>query len=219
MWNDIYEVLTRPDVLQSIVEKTGQHLYLSSISMVIAIAFAVPVGILLSRLRVGAEWFMGAISMLQTIPSLALLAFMIPVFGIGTPPTLVALFLYAILPILRSTYAGLKSVDSVLIESGKAMGMTSFQLLLKVEIPLSLPIIMNGIRISTVMIIGWATLGAYIGAGGLGDLIMAGFSTLTNGYILAGAIPVTLLALFADTLLSWLERRWTAKGQRGLTPL
>jgi osmoprotectant transport system permease protein len=218
MWKDIFDVLSRPDVLQKIVEKTGQHLYLSLASMALAIVFAVPMGILLSRMKWGAEWFMNVVGMLQTIPSLALLAFMIPILGIGTTPTLAALFLYAILPILRSTYTGLRSVDPVLIEAGKGMGMTSTQLLLKVQIPLSLPIMMNGIRISTVMIIGWATLGAYIGAGGLGDLIMAGFATLTNGYIVAGAIPVTILALLADSLLSMIERRWTLSGQRGTIP-
>ncbi|MFC5649918.1 ABC transporter permease [Paenibacillus solisilvae] len=218
MWMDIFEVLSKPDVIQKIVEKTWQHLYLSLISMALAIGFAVPAGILLSRTKRVAEWLMNVVGMLQTIPSLALLAFMIPIMGIGTTPTLAALFLYAILPILRSTYTGIRSVDPVLIESGKGMGMTSMQLLLKVQIPLSLPIMMNGIRISTVMIIGWATLGAYIGAGGLGDLIMAGFATLTNGYIIAGAIPVTLLALLADTLLGMFEKRWTVPSQRGGIP-
>ena len=219
MWSDIFDVLSQSDVQKEIAEKTGQHLYLSVVAMAIAIVFAVPVGILLTRMKAGAEWFMNAIGMLQTIPSLALLAFMIPILGVGTPPTLTALFIYAILPILRSTYSGIRSADPVLIEAGRAMGMTSFQLLMKVELPLSLPIMMNGIRISTVMIIGWATLGAYIGAGGLGDLIMAGFATLTNGYIIAGAVPVTLLALFADTLLGWVERRWMSRGQREVKPL
>jgi osmoprotectant transport system permease protein len=218
MWTDIIEVLSRPDVQQRMVEKTWQHLYLSGSSMLFAIAFAVPVGILLSRMKKGAEWFMNFISMLQTIPSIALLAFMIPVLGIGSPPTLAALFLYAIMPILRSTYTGIHSVDPVLIEAGKAMGMTSMQLLIRVQIPLCLPIMMNGIRISTVMIIGWATLGAYVGAGGLGDLIMAGFATLTNGYILAGAIPVTLLALLADFLLGLVEKKWTVRKASEVAP-
>lgn len=219
MLHNILDVLMRPEIQVEIAVKTWQHIYLSFISEFIAICFAVPIGILLTRWRWGAETLMNAVSMLQTIPSLALLAFMIPILGIGAFPTLVALFLYALLPIMRSTYTAIRQVNPATIEAARAMGMTTMQILIKVEIPMSVPIIMNGIRMSSVMIIGWATLGAYIGAGGLGDLIMAGFATLSNGHIIAGAVPVTLLALLTDGLLSSIEKRVAYSGKRRSTIL
>ncbi|SDO33321.1 osmoprotectant transport system permease protein [Paenibacillus sp. yr247] len=214
MFHDILDVLMRHEVQVEIAVKSFQHIYLSFISEFIAICFAVPSGIFLTRCKWGAETIMNAVSMLQTIPSLALLAFMIPILGIGTLPTVVALFLYALLPIMRSTYTAIRQVNPSTVEAAKAMGMTTIQILIKVEIPMSVPIIMNGIRMSSVMIIGWATLGAYIGAGGLGDLIMAGFATLSNGHIIAGAVPVTLLALLTDGILGSFEKRMTFSGKR-----
>jgi len=134
--------------------------------------------------------------------------------GIGRLPAMTALFLYALLPILRNTYAGLRAVDPALIEAGRGMGMTSWQLLFLVELPLAFRVIMSGIRVATVLIIGWATLAAYVGAGGLGDLILTGFATVSAGHIIAGGVPVTLLAILADWALGRLERAVTPRGIR-----
>lgn len=144
-------------------------------------------------------------SMLQTIPALALLAFMIPLFGIGSIPAIVALFIYSLLPILRNTYLGMEDVNGTLIDAAKGMGMTSWQSIYKVELPLAAPVIMSGVRLSATYVIAWAALASYIGAGGLGDFIFNGLNLYRTDLILAGSIPVILLALIVDWLLGKLE--------------
>jgi len=193
-------------------ELTLQHLTLSLSAVLLATLVAVPGGILLSRNRRAADPIIAVVGMFQTLPAIALLAFMIPLMGIGSRPALAALFLYALLPILSNTYKGLVSVDPAAKEAARGMGMTAFQMLLFVELPLAFRVIMSGIRTSTVLIIGWATLGAYVGAGGLGEPIISGFAMVSPRLILAGGVPVTLMALLADFLLGYLDRKVTPRG-------
>jgi osmoprotectant transport system permease protein len=193
-----------------IFHATLDHLTLVVISMDIAIAIAVPLGMLIvqhPRLRSIA---LGLASIFQTIPSLALFGFLIPIpfiGGIGRRTAIVALVLYALLPILRNTYVGLTGIDPAILEAAEAMGMTTTQILLRVRLPLALSIILAGIRTATVITIGVATIAAAIGAGGLGTFIFRGVAMVSDAVILAGAIPAALLAIFADLLLGQLERR------------
>lgn len=202
---DLLGVLQDPAMQRTLLTQTWEHLTLSLSAIGLAIIVAVPLGILLTRQERLAEPVMTVVGLLQTLPSIALLAFMIPLLGIGRLPALVALFLYALLPILRNTYTGIKEVPRALIEAGRGMGMTSLQLLMQVELPTAFRVIMGGIRVSTVLIIGWATLAAFVGGGGLGDTILTGFAMVSTGQILAGGIPVTLLALLADLILGRIE--------------
>lgn len=191
---------------------TVEHLYLTGIAMGFAILIGVSLGILLTRFQWLAMPILGAASVIQTIPSLAVLGFMIPLLGIGARPAIAALFLYALLPIIRNTYTSIIGIDPALIESAVGMGMTRRQVLVSVRLPLALPIIMAGIRTSTVICVGIATLCAFIGAGGLGTLIFRGISMVNNRIILAGAIPAALLALALDFLLGRLEALLSPKG-------
>lgn len=211
---EVWSVLSDPATLHTLLQQTLQHMVLSSAAVLLAIVVAVPLGIGLTRWAGWAEPVMTVVGLLQTVPSVALLAFMIPLLGIGRTPALAALFLYALLPILRSTYTGIKGVAPAALEAGRGMGMTSRQLLYMVELPLAWRVIMSGIRVSTVLIIGWATLAAFVGGGGLGDTIMTGFAMVSSGQILAGALPVTLLALLADFGLGRLEWAVTPRGMR-----
>lgn len=152
---------------------------------------------------------------MQTIPSLALLGFMIPIFGIGVNTAIAALFLYSLLPIIRNTYTGIKDVNKATVEAAKGMGMTSWQILIKVELPLSVPMIMAGIRTAAVINVGTATLAAFIGAGGLGDFIFLGITRGIDGLILLGAIPAALLAIVLEIFFGSLERWSTPKGLKG----
>ena len=157
---------------------------------------------------------LGGAGIMQTIPSLALLGFMIPIFGIGVTTAIAALFLYSLLPIIRNTYTGIKDVDKATIEAAKGMGMTRRQVLLKVELPLAIPMIMAGVRTAAVINVGTATLAAFIGAGGLGDFIFLGITRGIDGLILLGAIPAALLAVVLEVIFSSLERWSTPKGLR-----
>lgn len=197
-----------PDILSSL----GQHMKLTLIALGLSIIIAVPLGIFLTRHQKLADPIIGIASVFQTIPSLALLGFMIPLLGIGFTPAVVALVIYGLLPILRNTYTGIIGVDQGAKEAGKGMGMTSFQILFMVEIPLSLRVIMAGVRTATVMIIGVATLASLVGAGGLGDLIFRGISSVNPNLILAGAMPAALLAILFDSLLKFFEKKVTPKG-------
>ncbi|KRL36716.1 ABC transporter permease [Liquorilactobacillus uvarum] len=197
-----------------LITKTWEQLYISGIALALGIIVAVPLGILLTRFARTAKIVIGLASMLQTVPSLALLALMIPIFGIGKIPAIIALFIYSLLPILRNTYIGMEDVDPILKDSAKGMGMTSFQSIMKVEIPMAIPVIMAGIRLSAVYVIAWATLASYIGAGGLGDLIFNGLNLFQPDLIIGGTIPVTILALLADYLLGRLENWLTPVSQR-----
>lgn len=189
--------------------KTWEQLYISLIALSLGIIVAVPLGIALTRFPRTAKVTISICSMLQTVPSLALLALMIPIFGIGKFPAIVALFIYSLLPILRNTCIGMEGVDPTLIDSAKGMGMTTWQIMIKVMLPQALPVIMAGIRLSAVYLIAWATLASYIGAGGLGDFIFNGLNLYQPELIIGGTIPVSLLALLTDFLLSHLEKKLT----------
>lgn len=192
-----------------ILSKSLEHLYISAIALIIGIAVAVPLGVLLTRFPKVATIVIGLSSALQTVPSLALLALMIPLFGVGKLPAIIALFIYSLLPILRNTYIGMKNVDWNYRDVAKGMGMTNSQSIFSVELPIAMPTIMAGIRLAAVYVIAWATLASYIGAGGLGDLIFSGLNNYQPDLIFAGTIPVTILALLADFLLGLLENRLT----------
>ncbi|KAF0425873.1 ABC transporter permease subunit [Pediococcus acidilactici] len=194
-----------------ILSKTGQHIYISAVALALGIIVAVPLGMLLTRAPKISGVVIGLASVMQTIPALALLAIMIPIFGIGSTPAIVALFIYSLLPILRNTYLGLTSVDPALIDAAKGMGMNSFQRMWKVELQLALPVIMAGVRLSATYVIAWTALASYIGAGGLGDLIFNGLNLYRSDLILGGSIPVIILALVADFLLGKLEAKLTPK--------
>lgn len=202
------------DRRHDILVELGEHVYMSLVAIVIATIISVPLGILLSRKRKWAEPIITITALFQTIPSLALLAFMITFLGIGKGSAIVALTIYALLPILRNTYTGLVSVDESAVEAGRGMGMTNNQILMKIRMRLALPIIMAGLRTSAVITIGVTTLASLIGAGGLGDLINIGLGTMRKDLILAGAIPAALLALVVDGILRWLERAATPRGLR-----
>jgi osmoprotectant transport system permease protein len=193
-----------------ILSATLDHLTLVVIAMAFAIAIAVPLGMLIVQHRHLRAIALGVASVFQTIPSLALFGFLIPIpfiGGIGRRTAIVALVLYAILPILRNTYVGLTGIDPAILEAAEAMGMTSAQILLRVRLPLALSVILAGIRTATVITIGVATIAAAIGAGGLGTFIFRGVAMVNDSVILAGAVPAALLAIFADLLLGLLERR------------
>lgn len=189
--------------------KTGEHIYISAVALGLGILVAVPLGVLLTRTNKIASVVIGIASVLQTVPSLALLALMIPFLGIGKTPAIVALFIYSLLPILRNTYLGVKGVDSNLKDAAKGMGMTNIQSIMMVELPLAAPVIMAGIRLGAVYVIAWATLASYIGAGGLGDFIFNGLNLYKPELIIGGTIPVTILALLADFLLGKVEKWFT----------
>jgi osmoprotectant transport system permease protein len=193
-----------------IFSATLDHLELVLIAMAIAILIGVPLGLLIVHRRTLRVVALGIASILQTIPSLALFGFLIPIpfiGGIGRRTAIVALALYALLPILRNTYVGLTSIDPAVLESAEAMGMTNGQILLRVRFPLALSFILAGIRTATIITIGVATIAAAIGAGGLGTFIFRGVALVSDKLLLAGAIPAALLAILADFLLGLLERR------------
>ncbi|KPN94819.1 ABC transporter permease/substrate-binding protein [Lysinibacillus sp. ZYM-1] len=182
-----------------------EHIQISFIALFFAVIIAIPLGIYLTNKKKIAESIIGISAVLQTIPSLALLGLLIPLFGIGKVPAIIALVVYALLPILRNTYTGIKEVDPSLKEAALAMGMNMPKRLLKVELPLALPVIMAGIRTAMVLIVGTATLAALIGAGGLGDIILLGIDRNNTALILLGAVPAAILALIFDVLLKKLE--------------
>jgi len=191
-----------------------QHVYLSVIALLAGCIISIPLGIYLTRHKRLATPIITVVSIIQTIPSLALLGFMIPLVGIGTVPALIALTLYALLPILRNTYTGIQEVAAPYIEAGNGMGMTKRQILWMVELPLARTVIMAGVRTAAVLTIGVATLATFIGAGGLGDLIMRGIDMIDTPLILVGAIPAALLAIVFDTLLMGVDRVLTPRGLR-----
>jgi osmoprotectant transport system permease protein len=193
-----------------IVALTGEHVLLVVLSTTLAVAIGVPLGVVLTRRPRLARPVLGFANVVQTIPSLALFGFLIPlplIGGIGARTAIVALIVYALLPILRNTHAGISSVDPAVIESATGLGMTPRQRLWLVELPLALPIVLAGVRIATVVSIGLATIAAAIGAGGLGVLIYRGVAIVDHRLILAGAVPAALLALAADAGLGLAERR------------
>lgn len=192
-----------------IIQRTTQHLILVGIAITLAILIGVPLGILLTRKPKLSQPILGFANIMQTIPSLALFGFLIPlplIGGIGDRTAIVAITLYSLLPIIQNTYVGISNVDTAVLEAGKAMGMTNQQLLIQVEIPLSLSVMLAGIRVASVIAIGLGTIAAAIGAGGLGVLIFRGLATVNNQLLLAGAIPAAIMALFVDLALGKLEK-------------
>lgn len=195
------------------IELTSEHIVLVATAMLIAIAVGLPAGILLARRTRWRRPVLAFANILQTIPSLAMFGFLIPlpfIGGIGPHTAILALVLYALLPILRNTLAGILGVDPAVRESAVAMGMTSGQLLRQVELPLAGRTIMAGIRVATVTTVGTATIAAAIGAGGLGVFIFRGVASVDTAEILAGAIPAALIALISDGGLGWIERKFSA---------
>jgi osmoprotectant transport system permease protein len=193
-----------------ILSATADHLLLVLVAMIVAILIGVPLGMLIVHRPALRAVSLAIANIFQTIPSLALFGFLIPIpfiGGIGKRTAIVALVLYALLPILRNTYVGLTAIDPAVLEAAEAMGMTSTQILWRVRVPLSLAVILAGVRTATVITIGVATIAAAIGAGGLGAFIFRGVALVNNSLLLAGAIPAALLALLADFLLGRLERR------------
>jgi osmoprotectant transport system permease protein len=197
-----------PALTQEIANLTLEHLYLVVISTGIAAAIGISAGILLAWRPASRRWTLGLANVIQTVPSLAMFGFLIPVpllGGIGQSTAIVALVLYALLPMLRNTLAGILGVDPAVRESAIAIGMTDAQRLWQVEIPLAMPVIFAGVRVATVTTIGTATIAAAIGAGGLGVFIFRGVATVDATLILAGAIPAAAMALVADGVLGWIE--------------
>jgi osmoprotectant transport system permease protein len=190
--------------------RTWEHVWLVGLAILIAVVLAVPAGILLTRHPGLERWVLGFANTVQTIPSLALFGFLIPlpwIGGIGPRSAIVALVLYALLPMIRNTYAGIRGVDRPVREAALAMGMTDGQILRMVELPLAARTIMAGLRVATVTAIGVATVATLIGAGGLGDFIYRGLQTVNARLILLGAVPAALMALAADYGLGWVEKR------------
>jgi len=205
--------MIRSGLAQDILELTSQHFVLVLVSMFIAAVVGIPLGIFLTRRAAYRTALLGFANVMQTIPGLALFGFLIPIpviGGIGKRTAIVALVLYALLPILRNTLTGILGVDPAVRESAVAMGMTDRQLLLQVELPLAARTIMAGVRIATVTTIGTATIAAAIGGGGLGVFIFRGIASVDTVQILAGAVPAALLALLSDGGLGWIEKRLSA---------
>jgi len=197
-----------------ILARTIEHLWLVAAAMSVAVLIGMPLGIALVGRRALRRWVLGGANIVQTIPSLALFGFLIPVpllGGLGSTTAIVALTLYALLPILRNTFAGISGVDPAVLEAARAMGMTPRQMLWQVQLPLAIGVIMAGVRVATVVTIGVATIAAAIGAGGLGVFIFRGVAMASNPVLLAGALPAALLAVAADLLLGSLEHRLTPR--------
>ncbi len=193
-----------------VVELTAEHLWLVGVSTVLAVLIGVPLGILITRYPRLNKPVLGSANIIQTIPSLALFGFLLPAPWIGERAdrlAILALTLYALLPMIRNTYAGITGVDHAVVEAGRGMGMTDRQLLFQVELPLALSVIIAGIRVATVISVGLATIAAAIGAGGLGEFIFRGLAMVNNQVILAGAVPAALLAILADFGFGLLEKR------------
>ena len=193
-----------------ILEATAEHVWLVGVAMLFAIAIGVPLGVLVTRRPWLSKPILGCANVAETIPSLALLGFLLPVRWLGDRAdrlAITALILYALLPIIRNTVAGISGVDPSIREAARGMGMTDRQILLRVELPLSLSTVIAGIRVATILTIGVATIAAAVGAGGLGEFIFRGLAMVNNQLILAGAIPAALFALGADFLLTILERQ------------
>lgn len=193
-----------------VLELTLEHLWMVVASTLLAVLIGIPLGILITRKPGWDKPVLGGANIIQTVPSLALFGFLLPVPWIGARSdrlAILALTLYALLPLIRNTYAGINGVDRAVVEAGRGMGMTDRQLLFQVELPLALGVIIAGVRVAAVISVGLATIAAAIGAGGLGEYIFRGLAMVNNQVILAGAIPAAALALLADVTLGWLEKR------------
>lgn len=194
-----------------ILQRTGEHLLLVGVAIAIAIGVSLPLGVLITRQKSLRQPILALANILQTVPSLAMFGLLIPIVGIGAVPAIMALTLYSFLPIIRNTYTGIMSIDPAVREVGQGMGMTDWQLLSRVELPLAAGVILAGVRVATVIAVGIATIAAAIGAGGLGVFIFRGIAVVNNDLILAGAVPAAAIALLADYSIGWLEKRFTLK--------
>lgn len=194
-------------IAPEILSLSLQHLQLVGITIAIASALALPGAVLLARRPAARRWVLGFTNIAQTVPSLALFGFLLPLIGIGEQTAILALSLYALLPILRNTLTGILGIDPAVRESAMAMGMTARQILWQVELPLAVPSIVSGLRIATVTTIGTATIAAFIGAGGLGVFLVRGIAMMDKQALLAGALPAAAMALAADEGLEWIERK------------
>lgn len=195
-----------------LLEKTMEHFFISIIALLIGILIAVPLGIFISKNKRLSGIVLTTAGVLQTIPTLALLALMIPLFGVGKTPAIIALAAYILLPMLNNTIIGVQSISGDVKEAAKSMGMTNFQLMRSVDFPLALPYIMSGVRLSSVYVISWATLASYIGAGGLGDFVFQGLNLYEPMMIIVAAVLVTTIALLTDLILSFVEKWSVPKG-------
>lgn len=195
-----------------LIQKTGEHFFISIVALLIAIVVAVPIGILLAKTKKAASIVLTTADVLQTIPTLAVLAIMIPIFGVGKTPAIIALFVYILLPILNNTVLGVQNINPDVRQAAISMGMTKFQLMKDVEMPLALPLILSGIRLSSVYVISWATLASYVGAGGLGDFVFNGLNLYNPIMIVSAAVLVTALALIVDYVLRAVEKWAVPKG-------
>jgi osmoprotectant transport system permease protein len=194
----------------SILDYTKEHIIISFTVIFLSVLFTVPLAIFMSKMKgnkIKAIIFNIA-NIFQTVPTIALLAIMIPLLGIGFKPAVVALFLYALLPLLRNTYAGMESVDPEIIEAAKGMGFSTIGRLFKIELPTALPYVMSGIRVTSVYIISWTTLAALIGAGGLGDLVLAGIGYNDTNMILTGTILAIIIAVILDIIIGRIEKKF-----------
>jgi osmoprotectant transport system permease protein len=208
-WSLFFETVTnRWDMLMT---SLWQHIYISMVSMAIVLVISIPLGIYLTRNKDLAEPVIGFTGIFQTIPSIALFGFLLPFVGIGIKPTIIALVLYALLPVVRNVYTGILEVNQSVVDAGRGMGMTGRQILWMIEIPLALPVIMAGVRTATIMTIGVTTIAAFVGAGGLGEIIFRGVSMMRTELTLLGAIPAAALAILTDFLLKRLEVSVTPK--------
>lgn len=214
-----FEELTQMNMLQQLFQYVQQnssylweqftrHFLISIYGVLFAAIVAIPLGFYIARHTKLADWVVGAANVIQTIPSLAMLSILMLGFGIGHNTVIITVFLYSLLPIVKNTYAGVKNVDNALMDAGKGMGMTRWQMTYKIEMPMALSVIMAGLRNALVVAIGVTAIGTFIGAGGLGDVIQRGVNASNGGaIILAGAIPTALMAVISDLVLGWLERR------------
>jgi osmoprotectant transport system permease protein len=202
---------------RAIARRTGEHLALSAMALLLGVAVAVPLGLALERRRRLAEPAIRVLGMTQTVPSLALLAFMIPILGVGAVPAIVALWIYSLFPIVRNTFTGVRDADPRAVEAATALGMTPGQVLRQVRLPLAAPVLLAGIRTAAVLTVGTATLAAFIGAGGLGEPIVTGLQLASTPRILSGAIPAAALALLVDGALGLVERAVQPRGLEATT--
>ena len=191
-----------------VFDQFTRHFLMAIYGVVFAAILAIPLGFYLARNIKIADWILGIANVIQTIPSLALLSLLMLVVGLGSNLVVLTVFIYYVLPILRNTYAGVRSVDKNILDVGKGMGMTKWQVIYKIELPLSMSVIMGGIRNAFIMAVGVATLGTFVGASGLGDILQQGVNANEGAsIILAGVLPISLMAIIGDVFLSWLENK------------
>lgn len=198
--------------MDKIIELTIQHINLTSLAILISILIGIPLGILITRVQFLKKIILNFVNIVQSVPSMAVLGLVVPILGIGSTPAIFMVVLYSLLPIVKNTYIGISNLDPVVLESAKGIGLTKNQTLFKIQLPLALPIIMGGVRISAVTAVGLMTLASFIGAGGLGYLVFSGVQTVNNTMILQGAIPACILALFVDYIFGKIETLVTPTG-------